>query len=116
MNGKLHHINNWPELAREAKWSASKLAKQCGVTVQTLHRHFVRQMGQHTKHWLAEQRQRVALELLRECFSIKETANSLGYRHQSSFTREFKKHWGLSPSDYVKTNESSQMLNISIKC
>jgi AraC-like DNA-binding protein len=98
MNTKLNQIPNWPELAREAKWSASALAKQCGVSVRTLHRHWVKQMGKNTKTWLAEQRQQHANELLCNGFSIKETAFYLGYKQQSNFTRKYKSHWGICPS------------------
>lgn len=66
MNARLHHIQNWLELARETNWSAAALAKKCGVSVRTLHRHFLKQMGKNTKTWLAEHRQRHALELLHD--------------------------------------------------
>jgi len=98
MNTHLHHIQNWPKLAQEANWSAAALAKKCGVSVRTLHRHFLKQLGKNTKAWLAEQRQRHALELLSAGSSIKETASCLGYRQPTNFTRKFKKYWGVCPS------------------
>jgi transcriptional regulator GlxA family with amidase domain len=98
MNTKLDHLQNWPELAREAKWSVSALAKNCGVSVRTLHRHFLKQMGKNTKTWLAEQRQRNARELLCDGSSIKATASCLGYKQPTNFTRKYKDHWGICPS------------------
>ena len=106
VNTKLNHIQNWPELAREVKWSALALAKKCGVSVRTLHRHFLQHMGKNTKTWLAEQRQHNALELLCDGSSIKETAACLGYKQQTNFTRQYKCQTGVCPSLQPSANHS----------
>lgn len=98
MNSKLNHIQNWEELAEQVNASASDLAAHCGVSVRTLERYFRRQMGGSPKAWLAAQRQRRAVALLRAGASVKETARSLHYKHPSHLTNEFKKHWGHSPT------------------
>ena len=98
MNTCLRHIENWPELARQANWSVVALAKECGVSVRTLHRFFCKQMGESTKAWLAEQRQRQAFELLRDGCSIKQTASTLGYKQPTNFARQYKHHWGTCPT------------------
>jgi transcriptional regulator GlxA family with amidase domain len=98
MNTRLNHITNWPELAGKAKWSAAAMAKLCGVSVRTLHRHFLKNMGKNTKTWLAEQRQRKAHELLGDGRSVKEAAGFLGYKWQKSLSRGYKRHWGICPS------------------
>ncbi len=98
MNTKLNHVHNWPELARQAQWSASALAKLCGVSARTLHRHFLKQMGMTTRTWLARQRQHNAVELLRDGSSVKETASCLGYKQPTNFTRQYKKQTGICPS------------------
>lgn len=96
---RLKHIQNWPELAREVKWSASALAKKCGVSVRTLHRYFIKHMKKNTKAWLADQRQENAFELLSVgSSSIKETADCLGYKQQTNFTRQYKSQTGICPS------------------
>jgi transcriptional regulator GlxA family with amidase domain len=61
MNSKLNHVKNWPELAQAANWSAAILAKKCGVSVRTLERHFLKEMGKSPKAWLAETRQQLAV-------------------------------------------------------
>jgi transcriptional regulator GlxA family with amidase domain len=103
-NSRLKHIQNWPELAREAQWSASALAKQCGVSVRTLHRHFLRHTGKNTRTWLDEQRQRDARELICDGSSIKETAACLGYKQQTNFTRHYKHQTGHCPSEQPSAN------------
>jgi transcriptional regulator GlxA family with amidase domain len=54
MNTRLNHIQNWPELAQQADWSASVLAKKCGVSVRTLERYFLKTMCKTPKNWLAD--------------------------------------------------------------
>jgi len=105
MNSRLHRIQNWPELARQAQWSAALLAKQCKVSARTLERYFHEKMGVCPHAWLFEQRQRQAVELLRDGSSVKETAIILGYKSATHFSRDFKKHFGHSPSTQPNTFE-----------
>ena len=104
MNSKLNKIQKWPELASEANWSTGALASNTRVSVRTLERFFNEQMGKSPTMWLSEQRQRRAMELLREGFSVKEVASRIGYRHSSTFSREFKKHWGTFPTILLSTS------------
>jgi len=98
MSTRLKQIQNWPELAKEARWSVTNLARLCAVSTTTLRRHFLVFTGKSSSQWLAEERQRQALALLRDGSSIKETANCLGYKQQTNFTRKFKEHWGVCPT------------------
>ena len=98
MSRRLQHIQNWPELARQANWSVAALAKSCGISKDTLRRHFLQHFGKSPGAWLAEQRQNEAIRLLRDGSSIKETAACLGYKQQTNFTRKFKEFWGTPPS------------------
>jgi AraC-like DNA-binding protein len=98
MNTKLKHIDIRPELAQQAKWSASMLAKICGVSVRTLERHFHKQMGKTPKKWLTQKRQSQADELLRDGKTVKETATIIGYKCAQHFSRGFKKYWGYCPT------------------
>jgi AraC-like DNA-binding protein len=74
------------------------LAKQCDVSVRTLERYFHEKVGMCPHAWLFDQRQRSAIELLRDGNSVKETAVILDYKHATHFSREFKKRWGHPPS------------------
>jgi len=99
MSNRLEQIQNWPELAEQAQWSVSALAKKCGVSVRTLERHFIQQMGKSPKVWLTGQRQEQARKLLKGGWRVKEVANLLIYKHSSHFTNDFKQHWGQCPSN-----------------
>jgi AraC-like DNA-binding protein len=98
MNTKLKNIHDWPKLAAEARWSVTRLAKLCSVSTDTLRRHFLITTGKSPRQWLATERQRQALALLRDGSSIKEAANWLAYKQQTNFTRKFKEHWGICPT------------------
>lgn len=95
---RLHGIQNWVELADQANWNVSSLAKLCGVSVRTLQRHFPKEIGMSPKSWISQQRQKRAINLLAEHRSIKETADLLAYKHATHFSRGFKKHWGHPPA------------------
>jgi AraC-like DNA-binding protein len=95
----LEWTQNWKELAQQTNWSASTLAKECGVSLRTLERHFLKVMGKRPQAWLREQRQDQAIKLLRNGCNVKKTATLLGYKHATHFSREFKKHWGHAPTE-----------------
>ena len=104
MINRLDRIQNWIELAREAGWSVSRMADQCGVSLRTLERYFLKRMGRSPKVWLAEQRFRRATELLRGGCSIKETAMDIGYKYAHHFSRDFKNYRNSFPRLGVAVN------------
>ena len=112
---KLNYVKNWSELAKQVKWSTSTLAKQCGVSVRTLERYFLKEIGKCPKSWLAEQRQHQALELLHEGSTVKEVANQLGFKNQHHFSREFKKKSGYPPS-HLLTSAQREMSRLDTRC
>jgi AraC-like DNA-binding protein len=99
MKSRLKLITDWLPLARRADWSVSQLAKLCGVSVRGLERHFQETHGQKPKAWLAAQRQRLALELLCDGSTFKETVSLLGYLHGEHFSRDFKTCHGFCPTE-----------------
>lgn len=101
MNIKLRHIQNWPERAQAANWSADKLAKDCGISLRTLQRYFLKKMGKSPKKWLLEQQLQQAIKLFQEGSSIKETAGHLGYKSQHHFARQFKRQTGYPPGQLL---------------
>ena len=100
MNTSLKNIQSWLEVAEEANWSASGMARHCGVSVRTLERHFSKHIGKSPRIWLFEQRQLKALKKLGEGLSVKQVASHLRYNHQTHFSRGFKRYWGSAPSTH----------------
>jgi AraC-like DNA-binding protein len=101
MNHRLHHIQmqDWPELAQKASWCAATLAKQHGVSMQTLRRFFQKEMGKNPKKWLAEQRLLKSNKQIQAGSSVKEAAARLDYKHPSHLSNSFKSHFGCCPTD-----------------
>jgi transcriptional regulator GlxA family with amidase domain len=101
MNTKLHCLQDWRQLAKEANWSVAQLAVLNGVSVRALELYFQKAKGMPPKIWLTEERLRLALELLRNGASVKETAAQLGYKHSHHFSRALKCHFGYCPTQAV---------------
>jgi AraC-like DNA-binding protein len=110
MKSKLHRIKDWPERARISGFSASKLAKLCGVSQRSLERFFKETKAVSPHQWLHLQRLLQAKSVLLESPSIKEAADALGYKQPSHFSREFKRHHGASPSGFLEASMPSSSL------
>jgi len=115
MNTKLNHSQNWTELSKQANWSVKRLAQLSGVTRRTLLRHFLKHMGQTTKDWLTDQRQKLALKLLRDGSSVKEIATQLGYGCSETFSRDFKKWHGHCPGQMSNVPKSHEMSHLVMR-
>jgi transcriptional regulator GlxA family with amidase domain len=98
LNARLHHIQSWPQLAHEANYAVSALAKSCGVSVRNLERLFLLALGETPRRLLKRLRMQRAIELLRDGSTVKETSACLGYEDPSHFSREFKNHYGFAPN------------------
>lgn len=102
MNWKLMEITNWPERAHAAKWCVAALARDCGVSVSILERHFSEALHQCPQVWLAVDRLARAPALLALGYNVSEVAGQLKYKSQHHFSRAFKKHHGYPPSEHRK--------------
>jgi transcriptional regulator GlxA family with amidase domain len=114
MNTKLNHIQDWPQLAKQAGWSAKGMAKLCGVSVRSLERHFIEKMGKSPKAWMKECRQKKAGKLIQGGSSVKETGVELGYKHSTHFSQDFKKHWGCCPTQYHSGSQNAGTCRVSV--
>jgi AraC-like DNA-binding protein len=103
MKSRLCQITNWAELARAAKYRASELAKNSGVSTRELERFFLARTGRHPHEWLNELRQAQGRLLIDRGNGVKETAFELGYKHPAHFTRDFKRFYGMSPTSLWST-------------
>lgn len=100
-NSSLQRIRNWPQLAHEARYSVKVLAGNCGVSVRTLEIFFLLARRESPRRWLKKLRMRRAVELLCDGSNVNQTADCLAYQDRSHFSRDFKKHYGLSPKRFA---------------
>lgn len=90
----LHQHLTEPEL------DISQLASLAGVSQVYLRRIFKKQHGVSPAGFVIRQRLQLAKQLLEENRTVNQVAAATGYRDPLYFSRLFKKHLGLSPTEY----------------
>lgn len=88
----------------------SKLAALANLSVHHFCRLFRSQMGQTPRAYLRSVRmEKTARLLATSLLSIKEIMGMVGYNDKSDFSRDFKRSFGISPSEYRR-----QFLEVSL--
>jgi len=105
---EIYNIEQWPELARKAKFDVGLLSKELQVSQRQLQRYTKKLFGSSPQNWLNSQRLQQAEQLLKRSRSVKEVSRQMGFKQLSHFSREFKLHFGLSPTHYMMWNKSQQ--------
>ncbi len=98
MSSRLEYVQQWESLAETARYRPSDLAGLCQISLRTLERHFQKNYGVTVSLWLRELRLGKAYQGLQAGKTVKEVAYEQGYKQVSHFSREFKNHFGISPS------------------
>ena len=84
--------------------SYAELAHLCGTSINTLHRQFASATGLSIRKWQLNRKMEKAVQLLlHDGFSIKETADMLGFADRYHFSKAFKHYFGISPAQFVKS-------------
>jgi AraC-like DNA-binding protein len=104
MSSRLEFVQQWETLAVKAGYRPSDLASLCQISLRTLERHFQKNYGVTVSKWMRELRLGKAYESLKLGKSVKEVAFDHGYKQVSHFSREFKNHFGISPSFLLVRN------------
>ena len=87
----------WEQRAQNAQFRPALLARQCGISLRTLQRHFNRSYGLTVREWLRQVRMCEAYSRLKAGQRVKEVAIDLGYKQVSHFSRDFKLAYGVPP-------------------
>ena len=99
MGSRLDFVRDWEEQAKRAQFKVEKLAAQCGVTERQLRRYFQGKFGHSPHRWMATRRAAWAKELLAQGLTVKEVAASAGFSRQENFSRHFKRHSNVTPTE-----------------
>jgi AraC-like DNA-binding protein len=86
------------ELAPTCDYDGRKLARLFNVSPRQLQRMFSATFSRSPQAWLNERRLHTARQMLETADSVKEVAHSLGFRRVSQFSRDFRRLFGLTPS------------------
>jgi AraC-like DNA-binding protein len=99
---RLGLARRWMAEHLDSQEPIARLCDYLDVAPATLHRDFVRQTGLSPADFYHKLKMRTALDLLREGFSIKETAATLGYRCFNDFSRAVQRYFGHPPSKLLQ--------------
>jgi len=96
----------------DMKLNVDELAKLMNMSRPTLYRR-IKELSDLTPNELINiSRQKKAAELLsQKTYNITQIAAMVGYSVQSNFSRDFQKHYGMSPSIYMNTIRGTNTLS-----
>src|SRR4030095_12760487 len=108
-------IKEWEQVAREADFSAAKMAFLFSVSQKQPQRLFRQHLSCNPrlclKHlhctpsrWLRELQCRLAKQLIARGYTNKAAAAELKFSSESHFCREFKKKFGTSPQSFAQNH------------
>ena len=91
--------------------TVEELAFLCHLSPSTFKRNFARIYHTTPINWFLEQRMKMAAGMLRlQKEKPSEIFYRLGYENHSSFTKAFRKFYGVSPSEFEGLNVQEQVL------
>jgi len=88
----------------ESSWTLKELARRSAASRSVLAERFQKLIGQAPMSYLTAFRLQLAGRQLRtSTASMAEVADAVGYASEAAFSRAFKRHVGVSPSEWRKT-------------
>src|SRR5882672_6519097 len=111
MYSRLDRFKNWEVLAVRAKYSARRLVTFCRISERQLERYFNERFGCCLHVWIRNLRLTKAAGFLKAGKSLKRVALELHYRQYTHFARDFKDHFGLTPSQFQHSETRSKGVN-----
>ena len=89
------------------------LCAEAGVSVRTIQRTFVKEIGTDFESWRRQVRLKKAVELLVSGCSVKEVAWRIGYSQPSAFVQMFRGTFGTTPKAWVSALETSAKTHLA---
>jgi AraC-like DNA-binding protein len=105
-------IKEWQRVAKEADFSAARMASLCSISQRQLQRLFQHYLHCTPSRWLRELQCHLAKELIARGYSNKRVAAELRFASESHFCRVFKKAFGSSPQTFAPNQGNSIELQI----
>ncbi|WP_371368100.1 GlxA family transcriptional regulator [Sporomusa rhizae] len=100
-NESLQPLLQWIEKNLDQDLCLGVLANQAAMSVRTLHRRFLEQIGITPANWILNSRIRRAQFMLETtCQSVERVSEATGFGSAASFREQFRKKIGTSPSAY----------------
>ena len=90
-------------------FNVEKLTEEAGISRAQLHRKMKEIAGVSTGEFIRNLRLEQAARLIGEGkINITQVAYSVGFNNQTHFSTIFKKHFGMSPSEYAETKRNEK--------
>ncbi len=86
--------------------SMAALCADIGVSVRTIERAFLKEVGADFESWRRQVRLKKAVELLVSGCSVKEVAWQIGYCQSSAFVQLFRRTFGTTPKAWISALET----------
>ena len=103
MDGRIFHIKEALQENFSRHWTIEEMAQETGLSVPHFQKIFKSNVGLPPMTFLLNSRLEKARELLENTFlQIQEIGSKVGIPHDSHFTRDFKKKYGITPTEYRK--------------
>ena len=99
---KMHKIKRYIEYSYMEDIGVAGVARRFGFERSYLYRMFKERYGIGIKDYIIKVRMDKACELLLSGYSVADTAALVGYGDQFNFSKGFKKHFGIAPTEYKK--------------
>lgn len=116
LNATIRELVDYIEEHYSSNFTLEDLAKKFGYTTTYLSRLMKENVGINYYEYLSRCRLREAVNLLSGQDKIAEIALNVGFSDVRSFNNMFKKHFGLTPSEYRKQlSDTNQLYNDSFK-
>jgi AraC-like DNA-binding protein len=106
MKCRLRRIDQWEDLAKQARFHPSRLAELCSISLRQLERYFALEFEMTPRMWLRIRRCRMALELIAEGWPNKAVAHELSFANESHLCHEFARVCGEAPQAFSSLFES----------
>ena len=90
-------------------FNVEKLTEKAGISRAQLHRKMKEIAGVSTGEFIRNLRLEQAARLIEEDkINFTQVAYSVGFNNQTHFSTIFKKHFGMSPSEYAETKRNEK--------
>ncbi|GGY22704.1 helix-turn-helix transcriptional regulator [Paludibacterium paludis] len=96
---QMRALCDWIDAAGDADWQLGDLAREAGMSISTLQRHFRIYTGRTVYDYVRTRRLAEAKRLLEhEGVSVTEAALAAGYGNPANFATAFRREFGMAPS------------------
>ena len=112
-NEHLNHVKQYIREHIDEPLNREVLAAVAGFSVPHFHRIFTAQIGENIASYIRRVRmERAGRKLRMGAVDITEVALAAGYDTHAAFSKAFKQHFGLSPSEFrqLNCNTATQIL------